>query len=98
MDGHAAGQDIPAGKYKMYLGSATLDRIAKTYGFKLGDKVALVLKRELPTGKATPMKDYSVAIIDAQGRDVKANLALQQERTGVPVPPKDESKNDGIPV
>ena len=84
--GHAAGEDIPTGKYKMYLGSATLDRIAKTYGFKPGDKVALVLQRELQTGKATPMKDYSVEIIDAQGRDVKRNIALQMERRAVPVP------------
>jgi hypothetical protein len=81
--GRAAGQDIPPGKYKMYLGSATLDRIAKLYGFKPGDKVALVLQRELQTGKATPMKDYSVEIVDARGRDVKRNIALQQERTPV---------------
>jgi hypothetical protein len=78
--GRAAGEDISPGKYKLYMGSATLDRIAKTYNFKLGDKVALVLQREISTGKGNAMKDYSVEIVDARGRDVKRNLALQLER------------------
>lgn len=103
--GFAGGEPIPPGRYKVYLGSASLTHIADTYGFCPGDKVALVLKREIATGKGSPMKDFSVEIIDARGRDVKRNLALQLERRAVPVAPMSpavasaapgESK-DGIP-
>ena len=88
--GHAAGEDIAPGKYKAYMGSATLDRIVHTYGFKPGDRVALVLQRELSTGKNNPMKDFSVEIFDSRERDVKRDFALQKERRGVPVVREEE--------
>lgn len=81
-EGKAGGESIEAGKYKLYCGSAVLTRIADTYGFKHGDQVALVLKREVQTGKGNPMKDFSYEGYDARGRNIKDNLALQMERRG----------------
>lgn len=88
--GVTGGQSIPPGRYKLYMGSSVLDRIVHQYGFRPGDKVALVLQREVQTGKATAMKDFAVEITDAQGRDVKRNYQLQLERTT-------QLRNDQIP-
>ena len=78
--GTSGGEPIDPGRYKLYCGSAALGRIAETYGFLRGDRVALVLQRTIPTGKGSPMKDFSYSGYDVQGQNIKNNLGLRQRR------------------